>query len=87
MYPSKKLQKQSVYIPKCDVLNAILEERAEDIPIEFDSTDIIDENICKYWRVISNYFKSSVIKNSLIIKCVYNILLNLLFCFFNFVFL
>lgn len=45
MYPSKKLQKQSVYIPKCDVLNAILEERAEDIPIEFDSTDIIDENI------------------------------------------
>ena len=45
MYPSKKLQKQSVCIPKCDVLNAILEERAEDIPIEFDSTDIIDENI------------------------------------------
>lgn len=45
MYPSKKLQKRSVCIPKCDVLNAILEERAEDIPIEFDSTDIIDENI------------------------------------------
>lgn len=45
MYPSKKLQKQSVCIPKCDVLNAILEERAEDIPVEFDSTDIIDENI------------------------------------------
>lgn len=45
MYPSKKLQKQSVGIPKNNILTAILEERKEDIPIEFDDAVIIDENI------------------------------------------
>ncbi len=45
MYPSKKLQKQSVCIPKNNILTAILEEREEDIPIGFDDTVVIDENI------------------------------------------
>lgn len=46
MYPSNNLQKQSVCISKRDILNTIIEEKVdEDVPIEFDDTDIINENI------------------------------------------